>query len=335
MTRRTTLTAGITALATLPALLVGPVAGAKDNRVDGVRAEIKRGALVVQGDDRANRVALRLQAGNPTVVQVDVGDDGSPQFSFARADIAAIKVRTGDGDDTVRVDDANGSFTNTIAATVAGGDGDDSLTGGLGNETYRGGEGDDFVDGNGGADTGYLGDGEDTFRWDPGDGSDVIDGQDGTDTMLFNGAAGGETVTLSPRAGRLDFFRVQGNVRMDTNDVEVVDFNALGGADTVTVNDLSGTDVRQTNVDRAIAPGGNVGDALVDNITVNGTDGDDNIAVTGAGTGVDVTGLSNTVSITNADPTDRLSVNTLAGTDDVLTNGIVGVIQVLVDGPAV
>ena len=31
---------------------------------------------------------------------------------------------------------------------------------------------------------------------------------------------------------------------MDTNDVETVDFNALGGSDTVTVNDLTGTDVR-------------------------------------------------------------------------------------------
>ena len=29
---------------------------------------------------------------------------------------------------------------------------------------------------------------------------------------------------------------------MDLNDVEAIDLNALGGADTVTVNDLSGTD---------------------------------------------------------------------------------------------
>ena len=36
---------------------------------------------------------------------------------------------------------------------------------------------------------------------------------------------------------------------MDTNDVENVDFNALAGADTVLVKDLTGTDVTQTNLD--------------------------------------------------------------------------------------
>ena len=35
-----------------------------------------------------------------------------------------------------------------------------------------------------------------------------------------------------------------------------IDFNALGGADTITVNDLSGTDVTQVNIDLAGMPGG-------------------------------------------------------------------------------
>ena len=39
------------------------------------------------------------------------------------------------------------------------------------------------------------------------------------------------------------FFRDIANVTMDLNDVEAIDFNALGGADTIAVNDLSGTDV--------------------------------------------------------------------------------------------
>ena len=79
----------------------------------------------------------------------------------------------------------------------------------------------------------------------------MIEGQDGTDTMLFNGnsVATGETVTMSANGGRLTFFRTQGNVMMDTDGVEIVDDNALGGADTVLVNDLTGTDVTQTNLD--------------------------------------------------------------------------------------
>ena len=35
------------------------------------------------------------------------------------------------------------------------------------------------------------------------------------------------------------------SVTMDLNDVEGIDFNALGGADRITVNDLSGTDVTE------------------------------------------------------------------------------------------
>ena len=39
------------------------------------------------------------------------------------------------------------------------------------------------------------------------------------------------------------FTRDIANVVMDLNDVEAIDFNALGGADKFVVNDLSGTDV--------------------------------------------------------------------------------------------
>ena len=39
------------------------------------------------------------------------------------------------------------------------------------------------------------------------------------------------------------------NITMDLNDVENIQFNALGGADTITVNDLTGTDVSQVNLD--------------------------------------------------------------------------------------
>jgi Ca2+-binding RTX toxin-like protein len=335
MTRKIKFAARATALAAaIPAILATPIAGAHNDRVDGVRAVVKHGTLEVQGGDQANRIALRLQANDPAVVQVDVGDDGSPQFSFARSAIDAITVRGGDGNDSLRIDDANGAFTDTIPTTIAGGDGNDSLEGGqtkvaAENETYYGGDGNDLVDGGKGADTAYLGSRNDTFRWDNGEGSDVIEGQDGDDTLVFNGAGINENVTLSADAGRLKFFRVQGNVLMDTDGVERVDENAFGGADSVTVNDLSATDVKQTNIDLGGA------DAAADNVVVNGTEGDDNIAVNGAGTGVDVTGLANSVSIRGAEPTDSLSVNTLAGNDHVRTSGIAGVMQVLVDGAAV
>lgn len=333
-TRLFQLSATIAALA-VPAIVASPIASAHDNKVDGVRAEIKRGTLEIKGGGQDNVVALRLKAGDANVVQVDVGDDGSADFSFARRDVEAINVKLGDGDDKFNVDEANGAVNTTIPTTIAGGDGDDSLNGGAGNETFKGGEGNDSVFGRKGTDTAYLGEGDDSFRWDPGDGSDVIEGQDGSDTLLFNGAAAAENVTLTANGGRLTFFRNPGTVTQDTNGVETVDFNALGGADDVTVNDLTGTDVTQTNIDLAAAIGGSAGDRAVDTVTVNGTNGNDTMHVDGSAPGVDVTGLATAVSIKHPEPTDSLAVNTLAGTDNVLTSGIAGVLKVLVDGVAV
>jgi RTX calcium-binding nonapeptide repeat (4 copies) len=332
-------TATVAALA-LAALVVPASASAKSHKVDGVRAQVTRGTLEVKGGDRDDGVALRLKAGDPNTVQVDIGDDGSADFSFARGDLSAITVKMGDGNDSARIDDANGAFTDAIPTTVAGGDGNDSLQGGqvqvaAENEKFNGGDGNDFVDGGKGNDTAYLGDGNDTFRWDNGEGSDVIEGQDGTDTMVFNGAATAETVTMTANGGRLTFFRVQGNVTMDTDGVEIVDDNALGGTDRVTVNDLTGTDVIQTNLDLAGTLGGSAGDGATDDVVVNGTDGDDTINITGNGSGADVTGLATAVSIKHAEPTDRLSVNTLAGAHSVSASGVAGVLQVLVDGAPV
>ena len=36
---------------------------------------------------------------------------------------------------------------------------------------------------------------------------------------------------------------------MDLNGVELIAFNALGGADNIVINDLSGTDVTQVDLD--------------------------------------------------------------------------------------
>jgi len=321
---------------TLAALAVPVSSSASSTKVDGVSAAVKHGTLDVNGSEGRDAVALRLDAANPNRLQVDVGDDGSADFSFARDRVDAIEIRTGDGRDAARIDDANGAFTDTTPTTISGGDGNDSLEGGqlqiaAENEKYRAGAGDDLVDGGKGNDTAKLGDGRDTFRWDNGEGSDVIEGQDGRDAMVFNGAAVDEQVTLTANEGRLTFFRVQGNVTMNTDGVEIVEDNPLGGSDSVTVNDLTGTDVSQVDLDLAGALGGDAGDGVVDNVVVNGTNGDDDINIDGTGSGADVTGLAAAVSVTHTDPTDTLSVNTLEGVDGVAMSGAAGLI-VKVDG---
>jgi len=296
--------------------------------------KLKHGELTINGTKASDKIALRLQAGQPDTLQVDVGDDGSADFSFARSTIAKIAVNARSGADVVRIDESNGAFTDSIPTTIDGGDGNDTIAGGKGIETLRGGDGNDSIDGNGGNDLALLGAGDDTFVWDPGDGSDTVEGQDGTDTMLFNGAGVAEQVDLSANGSRLKFFRTQGNITMDTAGVERVDFNALGGADVVTVNDLTGTDVSSVNVDLAGTLGGATGDGQPDRIVVNATTGDDAIDVSGDAQVVKVSGLTPTIKILHPEAaSDRLEINTLAGRDTVDTPGLAaGAIQLFVDG---
>ena len=307
--------------------------GAMQSRFE--RPKLRHGVLSVVGTDAADKIALRLKAGDPATLQVDVGDDGSADFSFKRKNVAKIVVAARAGNDLVRIDEVNGLFTDSIPTTIDGGSGNDTIAGGSGAETLLGGDGNDVIDGNKGNDTALLGSGDDVFVWDPGDGSDVVEGQDGSDTMRFNGAPAAEQFTLSANGNRLRFFRDVGNVTMDTAGVERVDLNALGGADLVTANDLSGTDVTTLNVDLAAALGGTTGDAAVDRVVVNGTAGDDAIKVAGDASGVTVSGLRTQVAIQHQEPTDQLAVNGLAGADSIDASAVAaGAIALTLDGGA-
>src|SRR5512133_2175838 len=298
------------------------------------RPKLEHGVLTITGTAASDRIVLRLQAGNPGIVQVDVGDNGSADFSFKRSKIAKIVVDAQTGDDLVRIDEGNGVFTDGIPTTIAGGDGNDTLAGGKGIETLLGGDGNDTIDGNGGNDLAQMGAGDDTFVWYPGDGSDTVDGQSGADTMRFNGANIAERIDLSANGNRLKLFRDLGTITMDTAGVERVDVNALGGADLVTVNDLSGTDVSSVNVDLAGALGGATGDSQPDRVVVNATNNDDTIKVNGDATEVTAKGVAPAIGILHPEAAnDRLEINTLAGSDTVDSAGLAaGAIQLFVDG---
>ena len=107
------------------------------------RPTLENGVLTVEGTNASDRIALRLQAGRPDILQVDVGDDGTADFSFERADVVEVVVQAGNGDDFVRIDESNGVFTDTIPTTIDGGNGNDDLAGGPGAETLLGGNGND------------------------------------------------------------------------------------------------------------------------------------------------------------------------------------------------
>jgi Ca2+-binding RTX toxin-like protein len=235
------------------------------------------------------------------------------------------------GDDALST---TGNLAGLIRITADGGAGTDTLTGSNGADLLLGGEGNDFVDGQQGDDTAFLGAGDDTFQWDPGDGNDIVEGQDNSDTMLFNGSAADEVFDVSANGERVRFARNIAAVTMDLNDVESVDLNTLAGADTFTVNDLSGTDMVEVNTNLAAAGGG--GDAQPDTVIVNGTNGDDIIDIFGSGTSVAVVGLPSLINVSNSEAAnDSLVVNALGGNDGVTATTVpAGVVKLTADGGA-
>jgi Ca2+-binding RTX toxin-like protein len=179
-----------------------------------------------------------------------------------------------------------------------------------------------------------MGAGDDTFIWNPGDGSDSVDGQGGNDTMVFNGANIAEQFNISANGSRVRFTRDVGNIVMDLNGVEGIDLNALGGADTVTLSDMTGTDLTSLNVDLGSPPGSGMGDGAADSVIVNGTSGNDVIMVSGDSSGVTVAGLAAQVNITGSEAAnDTLTINALAGDDVVVAEGLAaGAIQFAANG---
>ena len=226
---------------------------------------------------------------------------------------ALIVVSLRAGDDVFRVDQVNGAFADETLIIDAG-EGNDVVSGGDGNEIMLGRSGNDRFDGNKGADAAFLGGGDDVFTWDPGDGSDAVTGGSGNDTLLFNGASGNETMSLSANGRQAVFLRDPGTVRMDLDGIESVDVVALAGADAITVNDLTGTEVQNVNIDLGV---NGAGDTSADTVTVNGTPQADHVDVDADGTTVVTKGLQAETRISGADSTDHLQVNTFDGEDEV------------------
>ena len=153
---------------------------------------------------------------------------------------------------------------------------------------------------------------------------------------MFNGANIGENIDISANGERVLFFRNVASVTMDLNDTETIDFNALGGADTITVNDLSGTDVTEVNINLAAALNGDTGDGQPDTIVVKGTNDDDTVLVQGPAGSVAVFGLAAQVNVSNAEgANDSLVINAGAGDDVIEASGLAaGTIQFTADGGA-
>ncbi len=251
----------------------------------------------------ANGSRVRFDRVSPAPFSLDIGTTEN------------LVVNANGGDDVIT---AGNGLAPLIKLTIDGGAGNDTITGGDGNNVLIGGDGNDVITGGRGNDVAQLGTGDDTFVWNPGDGSDVVEGQAGTDTLVFNGSNAGENIDISANGSRARLFRDVGAVAMDLNGVEHVQLAALGGADIITVNDLTGTDVKQVAIDLSATPGGGQGDGQPDTVIVNGTAGDETIKVVSRGSSVVVNGLSAQVTINGVEPgNDSLVINGLAGNDTI------------------
>src|SRR6185437_12679760 len=193
----------------------------------------------------ANGTRVRFDRVSPAPFSLDIGTTEN------------LVLNAGGGDDVFT---AGNGLANLIHLTIDGGAGNDTITGGDGNDTLIGGDGNDIITGGRGSDTAQLGTGDDEFIWNPGDGSDVVDGQDGFDTLLFNGANVSENVNISANGRRVSFTRDVAAITMDLDNIERIQFEALGGADNVVIGDLSKTDVQQVDVDLESQPRSGVGD---------------------------------------------------------------------------
>jgi Ca2+-binding RTX toxin-like protein len=268
--------------------------------------EVNGGNGAEQFTTTANGTRVRFDRVDPAPFSIDIGTSES------------LVLDANGGDDR---SSATGNLAALIKSTVDGGTGNDDIRGSNGADVMIAGDGNDFVDGQQGNDVAFMGAGDDTFQWDPGDGSDIVEGQDGSDSITFNGSAINERMAASANGGRVRFTRDVGNIVMDLDNVEAIDAKLLGGTDTLTVNDLSGTDVVRVSPSLAAAGGGD--DLAADNVIVDGTNGADVVTVAGSGTGTTVSGLAARVPIAGGIAgSDRVTVDALAGDDVVDASGL-------------
>ncbi|MBM81845.1 MAG: hypothetical protein CMJ78_14815 [Planctomycetaceae bacterium] len=186
------------------------------------------------------------------------------------------------GNDTIIGTDGNdfiaaGSGNDSISA----GEGDDNIFGGSGDDTLDGGNGNDMLNGQLGSDQLLGGNNDDTFIGEI-SGLDTVVSPVGFNTLEIRGASNADNITVRG-AGPLLEISQGGSVITVDNLITNVVLNAGNGADTITVQDLTGVVPLQ--------------------LTVNGGNGSDTINVTGAGLGF-----------------VRFSVNGEAG-DDTITGG--------------
>ena len=155
-----------------------------------------------------------------------------------------------------------------------------------------------------------------------GAGSDVIDGGRGFDRLQYIGADVSERMTLTAVGDQVLITRDVSNMAAILHDVQEVDIAAGGGIDTITVGDMTGTDVGLARIDLSGASGG--GDGQVDFVVVNATAEDDHIMVTVENDAMTIHGLATDIIVTGMESQDQFVFNLGDGDDTFTAADVVG-----------
>src|SRR4051812_4557275 len=205
------------------------------------------GILSTFGDSLNNNITVSRDAAGKLLV-----NGGAVKVLGGTPTVANTSLIQGfgqGGNDTITLNETNGALPR---ANLFGGAGNDTITGGSGNDMLFGQSGNDTLLGKGGFDllfggagndklTGGDGDdqmfgeaGNDRMIWNPGDDSDLMEGGAGTDTAEVNGGNGTETFSITANGTRVRFDRLDpAPFSIDIGTTEYLTLRANGGNDKI------------------------------------------------------------------------------------------------------
>src|SRR5205807_2056419 len=118
---------------------------------------------------------------------------------------------------------------------------------------------------------------------------------------------------------------------LDIGTTEQIVLDAGLGRDTVTVNDLTGTGVRQVTIDLAASPASHIGDGQADTVVVNATGSSDHIVISGHDTAVITDGLSAQVAVNGMEAADTFVLHGQGGDDNIDASQLVTRVNLVLD----
>jgi Ca2+-binding RTX toxin-like protein len=214
-------------------------------------------------------------------VEAGEGDDsftiGAGGGNLAGAGVHELIFDGGDGDD---VFDGRYQGSSTVALTVYGGAGDDTLIGGDGNDLLAGGDGNDLIVASPGYDAIFGGDGNDTVIWSGGnsvvesDGDVFVDGGGGYDVLAISAglSTAGDSVILAV-----------GGIESSLSSELIIDTN--NGDHVLIATDVERIDGQFGDLDDSLLIEGDLREAGVRVLMVEGNGGNDILNAAGRGYG--------------------------------------------------